>query len=183
MNFESHIENICCRASFLTLEQAKVLAETYILSNFRYCQLVWMFCGKCGNNVITKTHHRCLRAIYNTQTKTYHYLLRINGNIDIHTQNIQILMTEIYKCLNKISPPFTWEYYIQNSNHCNLIREHLLKLNKCRTKTYGLNTAVFKGAVIWNNLSNHFKEVKSLTELKTLIREWTQISYTCCTCS
>ena len=57
------IENNCCKAnnkmkglfrirSFLTPEQAKVLAEAYILSNFRYCPLVWMFCGKCSNNFI-----------------------------------------------------------------------------------------------------------------------------------
>ena len=78
-------------------------------------------------------------------------------------------MAEIYKCLNKISPPFRWDYYNQKRNHYNLRREHLLKLNKCRTNTYGLNTAVFKSAVIWNNLPNDFKEVKSLTEFKTLI--------------
>ena len=30
--------------------------------------------------------------------------LNTNVKIDINTQNIQILMTEIYNCLNKISP-------------------------------------------------------------------------------
>ena len=51
INFKSHIENICYKAnnkikalfrirSFLTLEQAKVLAEAYILSNLRYCPLI-----------------------------------------------------------------------------------------------------------------------------------------------
>ena len=142
-----------------------------------------MFCGKCSNNFIIKTHYRGLRAIYNTQTKPHRDLLRINGEIDIHTQNIQILMTEIYKCLNKMSPPLTWDYYNQKNNHCNLRRKHLLKPNKCRKKTYGLNTAVLKGAVIWNNLPNHFEEAKSLTEFKTLIREWTQFLCTCCICS
>ena len=46
-----------------------------------------------------------------------------------------------------------------------------LNLKKCRTKMHGINTAVFKGAVIWSNLPNHFKEAKSLTEFKTLIHE------------
>ena len=63
-----------------------------------------------GINLIVKTYYQCLRAIYNTQTKKYRDLLHINGKIDIHTQNIQILMTEIYKCLNEISPTFTWNY-------------------------------------------------------------------------
>ena len=64
----------------------------------------------------------------------------------ISTQNIQILMTEIYKCLNKISPRFTWDYYNQKSKKNK--KKHLLKLNKCRTKMYGLNTAVFKSTII-----------------------------------
>ena len=66
LNFRSHIENICCKAnnkikalfrirSFLTLEQAKALAEAHILSNFRYCPLVWMFYGKCSNNLMMKS--------------------------------------------------------------------------------------------------------------------------------
>ena len=60
-----------------------------------------------------------------------------------------------------MSPPFAWDYYNKKNNHCNLRGKHLSKLDKCRTKAYGLNTAV------WN---------------KTLIREWTQISCTCCIC-
>ena len=106
LNFKSHIENNCCKVnnklkalfrirSFLTLVQAKVLSEAYILSNLTYCPLIWVFCGKCNYNLIMKTHYRCLRAIYDTKTTTYRALLRINGKIDIHTQNIQILMTEI----------------------------------------------------------------------------------------
>ena len=63
LNIKSHIKNICYKAnnkikalfrfrSFLTLEQAKVLAEAYILSNFRYWPLVWIFCETCSNNLI-----------------------------------------------------------------------------------------------------------------------------------
>ena len=46
----------------LNLEQAQVLEEAYILSNFRYCPLIWMFCGKMSDNLIMKTHYRTLRA-------------------------------------------------------------------------------------------------------------------------
>ena len=125
-----------------------------------------------------KTHYWCLRAIYNIKTKTYCDLLHINGNINIQIQNIQILMTEIYKCLR----PFIWHCYNKKSNHYKLRGKHLLKLNKWRTKKYGFNTAVFKGAIIWNNLPNQFKEAKSLPEFKSLIRESAQFSCTCCIC-
>ena len=80
INFKRHIQNICRKANnktkallrirkFLNLEQARVLAEAYVSSNFRYCPLIWMFCGKMRDNLIVKTHCRTLRAIYDTQTR------------------------------------------------------------------------------------------------------------------
>ena len=42
----------------------------------------------------------------------------------------------------------------------------LLELSKRRTKTYGLNATLFKGALLWNKLPNHFKEAKSLIHFK-----------------
>ena len=94
-------------------EQAQVLAEVYTSSNFRYCPLIWMFCGKMNDNLIVKSHYRTLRAIYDTQTRSYQELLHLSGKKKIHTQNIQILMVEVYKSLNKICPPFTWDYFKQ----------------------------------------------------------------------
>ena len=117
INFKGHIQNICGKAKnktkallrirkFLNLEEAQVLAEAYISSNFRYCPLIWMFCGKMSEILIVKTHYRTLRAIYDIQTRSYEELLRLSGKKKIHTQNLQILMFEVYKCLNNISSPF-----------------------------------------------------------------------------
>ena len=92
-----------------------------------------------------KTHYRHLIAVYNTQTETYSDLLHVNGKTDIHTQIKQPLMKG----------------------------KQSLELNRCRTKNYGLNTAIFKSAVIRNYLTNQFQEAKSLLKLKTLIREGT----------
>ena len=81
INFKRHTQNICRKANnktkallgirkFLNLEQVQVLAQAYISSNFRYCLLIWMFCGKMTDNLIVKTHYRTLRAIYDTQTRS-----------------------------------------------------------------------------------------------------------------
>ena len=118
INFKRHIENICHKVNnktkalfrirkFLNFEQAQVLAEACISSNFRYCPLIWMFCSKISDNLIVKTHYRTLRAIYDTQTRSYEELLHLSGKEKVHTQNLQILMFEVYKCLNNISPSFT----------------------------------------------------------------------------
>ena len=91
-----HIQNICHKANnkikalfriikFVYLEQAQVLAEACISSNFRYCPLIWMFCGKMSYNFIVKIHSRTLRAIYDTQTQSYEEPLDLSGKKKIHT--------------------------------------------------------------------------------------------------
>ena len=75
INFKRHIQNICYKANsktkalfrirkFINLEQAQVLAKAYISSNFRYCALIYMFCGKMYENSLQNTS----AYIYDTQT-------------------------------------------------------------------------------------------------------------------
>ena len=130
-----------------------------------------MFCGKIRDNLTVKTHYRTLGAIYDTQTRSYEELLYLRRKKKIHTQNLQILMVEVSKCLNNISLPFTRDYFKQKITAYHLRNTQLLELSKCRTKTYGLNTILFKGAILWNKLPNHFKEAKSLIHFKNKIRE------------
>ena len=82
INFKRHRQNVCHKASskikalfrignVLNLEQAQVLTEVYISSNFGYCPLIWMFCGKMNDNLITETHYRTLKDIHDTQTRLH----------------------------------------------------------------------------------------------------------------
>ena len=107
-----------------------------------------MFCGKMSDNLVVKTHCRTLRAIYDTQTLSYEELLHLSVEKKIHTQNLQILMVEVYKCLNNISPRFTWDYFkyftsifyfflnlfIQACNYCfYMLVNWFLLVHTCRT--------------------------------------------------
>ena len=90
-----------------------------------------------SDNLIVKTHFRTLRAIYDTQTRSYEELLHLSGKKKIHMQNLQILVVEVYKCLNNISPPFTWDYFKQKNTPYHLRNTQLLELSKCRKKRMG----------------------------------------------
>ena len=72
LTFTKHIANICSLANnrlraltrirrFLSTEETKYLSEAYIMSSFKYCPLIWMFCNKNSNNQINKIHKRILR--------------------------------------------------------------------------------------------------------------------------
>ena len=109
-----------------------------------------------NGNIIVKAYYKALRDIYDRQTRSYKGLPDLSGKKKIHAQDLQILMVELCKCLNNISPPFTWDYFKQKIPYN--VRNAQLELSKCKPKTYGLNTTVFKGAVLWNRLSNNIRK-------------------------
>ena len=49
----------------LNTEKANRLGNSFILSIFNYCPLIWMFCSKTANNLINRSHKRALRVILN----------------------------------------------------------------------------------------------------------------------
>ena len=76
LSFDNHVKAVCAKASrrvsafsrvanFITLEQAKLLYNSFIMSNFGYCPLIWMFCWKTANEEINRIHKRALRRLYN----------------------------------------------------------------------------------------------------------------------
>ena len=67
-------------------------------------------------------------------------------------------MVEVYKCLSNIIQPLAWDQFKQKDNPFHLRNTQLLELSKCRTKTFGLNTTLFKGALLWNKGSNHLRK-------------------------
>ena len=122
LSFNKHISNLCSTASnrlralarirkFLSLEQAKRLSEAYIMSTFKYCPLVWMFCKKTANNQINKIHKRSLRLAYQLEDENFEDLLIKDNSWTIHESNIQTLLIEIYKSLNLISPIIMQEFF------------------------------------------------------------------------
>ena len=76
LSFDNYVKAVCAKASrkvsafsrvasFITFEQAKLLYNSFIMSNFGYCPLIWMFCGKTANEEIHRIHKRALRRLYN----------------------------------------------------------------------------------------------------------------------
>ena len=82
LTFTKHIANICSMANnrlraltritrFLSTEQTKYLSEAYIMSAFKYCPFIWMFCSKTSNNQINEIHKRTLRQVYEMQDANF----------------------------------------------------------------------------------------------------------------
>ena len=88
--------------------QAKVLASSFVNSQFSYCAIVWMFCRRKSKLRFENIHKRILRLVYNKYEKNYTDLLAEHDEISIHQKHLQFLATEVFKLANKLNPQFNW---------------------------------------------------------------------------
>ena len=77
-------------SNFLDINQLKRIMKTFILSQFNYCPLVWMFCDRTLNNKINRIHERALRIAYKDMTSDYDTLLLRDNAVPIHIRNLQL---------------------------------------------------------------------------------------------
>ena len=80
--------------------QTKRLSEAYIMLTFKYCPLIWVFCGKTENKSINKIQNRTLRLIYDTEDATFEDLLRRGKSRTIHEDTLHKSLVEIYKSIH-----------------------------------------------------------------------------------
>ena len=72
-----------------------------------------MFLSKASNDKIEKLHKRALQIIESDFTATYENLIAIDESITIHKRNLHFLLTEIYKTLHDMNPPFMKEIFVR----------------------------------------------------------------------
>ena len=86
LNFNLHISNICRSTanqlnalirlkSYLSFNAKRVLVNSYIIYNFNYCSLVWMFSTAKSLSKIESLQKRALRLVYNDYSISYGGLL------------------------------------------------------------------------------------------------------------
>ena len=59
------------------------------MSQFNYCQLVWMCHNLTKNNKINRLHERCLRLINNDKKSSFEELLEIDSSVSVHDRNLR----------------------------------------------------------------------------------------------
>ena len=113
--FNSHINRMCKKAgqklsalsrisAFIDLNKRQILFQSMIKSQFSYCPLIWMFCSRRSNNLVNNIHERHLKIITNDKNSNFEDLFKSNNQITVHQRNLQILMTEVFKIINGLSP-------------------------------------------------------------------------------
>ena len=69
------------------------------------------------NNKIKRIHEKCLRIIFSDKTSSFEELLDNDGSVTIHTRNLQVLATEMFKVYRNLSPNIVAEIFCARRNN------------------------------------------------------------------
>ena len=193
LNFDSHIENLCKKASqkvnalsriapLMKFEQRRLIMNSFINSHFSYCPIVWMFHSKKIDNRINRIQERALRIVYQDYSSCFEDLLQKDNSLTNHQRNIQKLATEIFKVTIGNAPKLMEEVFDIVDIPYNLRNQTKFKSYPVKTVKYGLETVSYLGPKVWNLVPDNLKNLTTLSDFKTQIKKWVPINCPCKLC-
>ena len=78
-------------SKYMTLNKRRIFMESFIISQFNYCPLIWMIHSRGLNNKINRIHERALRIVYDDNRSSFEDLLNKDKSVTIHQRNLQQL--------------------------------------------------------------------------------------------
>ncbi len=152
------------------LKERQIIYNTFILSNFNYCPIIWHFCGKTCTKKIEAIQERALRFMFNDKTSIYSSLLEKCNYTTLHFRCIKAIASEVFKSLNNLNPNFMNKIFQVKDIIYDLRDSNMLCQPKVNKITYGKKTFSYYGTHIWNSLPNNIKESTSLDNFKTMLK-------------
>jgi len=149
-------------------KQSLILCNSFIKSQLNYCPLIWMFCGNVANKDLNRIHKRALRILQNDYS-SFEELLRKSNECTIRANNLQKLMLEVYKNINK-KPSFMWNMFHEKSSQYDLRSKNLLILPQTNTIRHGNDRLIFPGSILWNYFQNDIKSKTPVCSFKKCMK-------------
>ena len=144
----SRITKICRKASrqlkawkrvgfYIPLDTRKILANSFIISNFDYFSLVWYFLRAKQLQKIEKMQERILRFLYDDYVSDYLKLLKASVSVSMKVRRMRYLCVEIYKTLNDLNPGYMKDIFQVQQSAYSTRRSYNIKVPRVSQTTFG----------------------------------------------
>ena len=193
LNFNGHIAFLCTKAGrqlnvlqrmrgSLDYVSKMAIYDSFIISNFNYCPVVYMFTSKSSLNKLENIQKRALRFVCNDFVSNYSELLEKCGSQGVKRMTLRCMAIEAYKCVNNMNPQYLNELFTPKKCTYDLRDNFLLERPATRLTNYGLKSFKSYGAKIWNLLPATYKMGVSIDTFKNMIKTWSGPTCKCSVC-
>ena len=128
----------------MNLSKRKALMKTFVISQFRYCPLVWMFHRRKLNYRINSIHERALRVTYQDYQSTFLQLFQKDNSVTIHQRNLQFLATDTSKAKNDLSAEIMKDVFeLKEPSYSLRSKGNYFVRGNVKTTYYGIQSNIY----------------------------------------
>ena len=124
LNFNHHIALLCNKAgrqinalsrlsNVLNVDTKILILQSFILSHFMYCCIIWHFCSINDTKKIEKMQLKALRHIYKDYTSSYEMLREKCNRPMLLIERQRAMLSEVYKCIHELGPRYRYGMFSQ----------------------------------------------------------------------
>ena len=180
LSWDAHIQNVYNKINknlyllqqikqFLPIDSRKLFFNSYILTQFDYCSIIWRNCSQTNMYRLEKLQKRAARIIIDKNY--YDYCIR-SADLFAELKWMPLkervnfnLAIQVYKCINGFSTQGLENIF----RHCNAIHSHSTRYAD-NLQLYGRPTHYKSfsswAANVWNNIPADVRLTKSLSKFK-----------------
>ena len=185
LNFDIHINKICNQTGkqINALKRMKhnldkkcktIIYNSYINSNFNYCQVAWMFTSKTNLDKLEKTDKRALKLMTDDNDMDYESMCKQLKQLSIHKRCIKQVAIQMYKINRNIGPQYLQNLFTVRESNYDMRDDNLFNIPNFMTITYGKKSLKYYGAKLWSSIPIEYKSLDSITRFKPAVHAWLQ---------
>lgn len=157
---------------FLSHESKIRICESYVLSHFNYCDVVYQNMSDFLKQKIQKVQNSCFRFIFGLRKYDHiSYCLKKTDTLNMEERRLLHGLTLMYKIEKKLAPTYLLERITKhlNNHNYNTRFRHNIVIERCST-TKRKNAFFSKFSKMYNELSKilNFKDIAILTFKKRI---------------
>ena len=151
LTFDGHVSSMCIKAGkqlnvlqrlkgSLDLDSRMAIYKSFIMSNFNYCPVIWMFTSKTSLSKLENIQRRALRFVLDDYQTGYPDLLQNTNVPGIKIMVLRYLAIEVFKCVNEINPAYLNDMLTRKQCPYALRDSSILVRPKVNLTQYGLKS-------------------------------------------
>ena len=106
---------------------------------------------------INSIDERCRRLIQQNYTSDFEVDLENSNEKPVRQKCIELLMIEVYKYLNGLSPDIVSDIFKLSENTYNLRNFHIFESQNPRAKTFGFGSIAYRARQLWKNFPEEIR--------------------------
>ena len=176
-------------SKYLRIDRRLSVYKSFIQSNFSYCPVAWLFCGRKNSNKLEKLQERALRIVFDDFSSSYEFLCERANTLPLSFYRLRFLGIEMNKCIKETNPTYLNDLFCEQTSDYQLRDSSRLIQPKFNTFKFGFKSFRYFGAklmfylLIWNNRTvySFLKPEWRNGVTAMLLRHWKRKCFDCLT--